>query len=127
MEFAWIRLDTYPLLVTNYLWVYNVSMSLGRQPRRWSHLLVIPLPKPGKDPEQVANYRPITLLSAVVKLMESMIYRRLLAHLNPLPHSQFGFRPARSAGQKAAVFTQVLASDMTRRNPHARLHEDRAI
>ena len=42
---------------------------------------MIPIPKPGKDPMNPTNYRPIALTSCICKTMERMINRRLVWYL----------------------------------------------
>lgn len=68
-------------------------------PTRWKIGKVIPIPKPGKDPTAPTSYRPITLLSAVSKLLERLILQRLMAHVeehNIIVPVQFGFRRGHS-------------------------------
>ena len=38
---------------------------------------IIPIPKPGKDPAEPNNYRPIALTSCLYKTLERMINKRL--------------------------------------------------
>ena len=42
---------------------------------------MIPIPKPGKDPTNPTNYRPIALTSCICKTMERMINRGLVWYL----------------------------------------------
>ena len=47
------------------------------------------------DRENLANYRPISLLTSFSKVFEKVIYRRILTHVtnnNILVNEQFGFR-----------------------------------
>lgn len=46
-------------------------------PSFWTHSIVVPLPKPGKDPHRPSSYRPIALTSTMCKLMERIIVNRL--------------------------------------------------
>ena len=65
----------------------------------WRKTIVIPIPKPGKDPTNPTNYRPIALTSCICKTMERMINRRLVWYLeshNLLTNVQCGFRSKRS-------------------------------
>jgi hypothetical protein len=58
---------------------------------------VIPIPKPGRDNLDPSNYRPISLLSSISKILERVILKRLNAFIsghNVLPNHQFGFRAA---------------------------------
>ena len=61
--------------------------------------ILVPLPKPGKDPSVVGSYRPIALLSCLGKLFERLIHQRLywyLEHKHHLPLEQAGFRRGHS-------------------------------
>ena len=62
---------------------------------------VIPVFK--KDnPKNVLNYRPISLLPSLSKLLEQVVYRRLHSFINmnnKLSHQQFGFRCKHSTNQ----------------------------
>ncbi|RNC52742.1 hypothetical protein TcCL_ESM09993 [Trypanosoma cruzi] len=80
------------------------SFADGSLPSSWNTVDTIPISKPGKDPCRPESYRPITLLSVLLKLTEGMIHRRLSALL---PHHQheFGFTPSRS---KSDVVTIVI-------------------
>jgi len=55
----------------------NTSWSSGYVPDAWKHGIIVPIPKPGKPPEQVSGYKPITLLLCMGKLMERMVLCRL--------------------------------------------------
>ena len=67
----------------------------GQKPQQWSDIDMIPLPKPG-DLSDTQNYRGISLISTVAKLINKMILTRLQCkidkHLRP---SQNGYRPGR--------------------------------
>ncbi|PWV04153.1 hypothetical protein C3747_160g33 [Trypanosoma cruzi] len=66
----------------------------GSLPGSWKMGDTIPFPKPGKDPCRPESYRPITLLSVLLKLTEGMTHRRLSALL---PHHPRQFRICNSA------------------------------
>lgn len=60
---------------------------------------VIALGKPGKDPTDANNYRPISLLSSLSKVFERILVSRVYNHLDDndiLPPEQEGFRRGRS-------------------------------
>jgi hypothetical protein len=46
----------------------------GRLPQRWKHAIVVPILKVGKDPRSIDSYRPISLTSAMCKIMERMVH-----------------------------------------------------
>ena len=71
----------------------------GRFPALWRLARVLPIPKPGADYQEPKGYRPIALLNALSKLMESIINDRLsflLERHHLLSNAQQGFRATRS-------------------------------
>ena len=72
----------------------NLSFSQGVFPNELKIALVSPLYK-AKDPMYFSNYRPISLLSTFSKILERLMYNRILDFLNKhkiLNKYQFGFR-----------------------------------
>ena len=64
----------------------------------WKSAHITPVPKEG-DGNQVGNFRPVSVLSVVVKVFEKIVHRQLYTYLqeNDLLHpAQFGFRPGHS-------------------------------
>ena len=88
--------DASLLLLLN---IFNKIWLSGDFPSDWRKAIVIPIPKPGKDPTNPTNYRPIALTSCICKTMERMINRRLVWYLEShklLTNVQCGFRSKRS-------------------------------
>ena len=88
--------DASLLLLLN---IFNNIWLSGVFPSDWRKAIVIPIPKPGKDPTNPTNYRPIALTSCICKTMERMINRRLVWYLEShklLTNVQCGFRSKRS-------------------------------
>ena len=80
------------LAIFNHIWI------TGDFPPSWRKATVIPIAKPGKDPFDPTNYRPIALTSCLCKTMERMINVRLVWYLesnNLLTPAQSGFRKGR--------------------------------
>ena len=78
--------------------LFNKSIELGEIPHEWKVSAVNPIPK-SKEKDKASNYRPISLLSILSKLLERHIHKLLLKHLDsvaPLAAQQWGFRPGRS-------------------------------
>jgi len=81
------------------LHLFNTVWSNGVLPDDWHHSVVIPVLKPGKSPETLGSYRPISLTSTLCKLMERLVTSRLVWYLekhNLLNNSQSGFRKNRN-------------------------------
>ena len=88
--------DASLLLLLN---IFNKIWLSGDFPSDWRKAIVIPIPKPGKNPTNPTNYRPIALTSCICKTMERMINRRLVWYLEShklLTNVQCGFRSKRS-------------------------------
>jgi retron-type reverse transcriptase len=58
---------------------------------------IIPIPKNG-DERVISNYRPLSILSVFSKILEKIMYKRLISYLhkNILSNVQFGFRQGKS-------------------------------
>ena len=50
--------------------IMNDIWTSGDFPETWHQAIVVPIPKPGKDPTNPTNYRPIALTSCICKTME---------------------------------------------------------
>ena len=84
--------------------LFNESLRQGQIPKDWKISNITPIPKSG-DPSLVNNYRPISLLSLVSKILERIVHSNLmdyLTHHNHISPNQFGFRP-RSSTQEALL------------------------
>ena len=61
----------------------NVSLSSGQFPRSFCHALVKPLlKKPNADCEILKNYRPISNLTFLSKILEKVVARRLFTYMS---------------------------------------------
>ena len=81
-----------------FTWIVNPSILSGIFPDRWKIATVVPLHKKG-DPREAKNYRPVSLLPVVSKVLESVVRRQITKHIEAnglLPKSQHGFRENRS-------------------------------
>jgi hypothetical protein len=84
-------------------YIFNSCLKLCYFPKKWKHATVIPIPKPGSDPSDPSNYRPISLLSSISKILERIILQHLNAFIsghNVLPNHQFGYRAAHSTSHQ---------------------------
>lgn len=85
----------YPVL-TN---LFNQSIKSGQVPTAWKFSSVVPIPKGNEDASSPKNYRPISLLSIISKVLERLIHGKVLKHLqdsNILSHVQWGFSAGKS-------------------------------
>ena len=74
--------------------IFNQAITLSLFPDEWKTARVIPLYKNGQR-NVAGNYRPISVLPAISKIMEKILYDQLYCYLSKfrlLSDSQFGFR-----------------------------------
>ena len=61
----------------------NSSLSTGIVPDVFKSAIVKPiLKKPGLDPENLANYRPVSLLPFLSKVLEKVVAQQLVSHID---------------------------------------------
>jgi len=81
-----------PLLQALLVKVIQASISTGRFPVSWSHTLIHPILKPGKNAFLPASYRPIALLCTDYKIFTTILSSRMKSFLPDLfPQHQTGY------------------------------------
>ncbi|RNC34665.1 L1Tc protein, partial [Trypanosoma cruzi] len=85
----------------------NRSWTTGTIPAEWGRATIVPLLKPGKSPELLESYRPISLTSIVSKVAEKMVLKRLLWVWTPHPH-QYAYRSMRTTTMQLAHLTHEV-------------------
>ena len=81
--------------------IFNTSLLTGKFPAAMKKAKVVPLYK-SKDRMLSTNYRPISLLLTISKVLEKLMYKRVYSFLcttNQLYVSQYGFRKQHSCEQ----------------------------
>ncbi len=100
--------------------LYNKSWAEGTLPDSWKEATIIPIIKPNKDATNASSYRPISLTSALCKIMETMIANRLKYHIetkNKIHDTQSGFRNHRSTmDQLARLETTIKTAFMAKQS-----------
>ena len=79
--------------------LFNLSLKSGEVPEAWKTSSVVSIPKTHRPSDNPIDYRPISLLSTLSKLLEKHVYKLLWQHLNAnglVSDSQWGFCPSRS-------------------------------
>ncbi len=83
-----------PAISDSLILIFNQAITLSTFPDEWKMARVIPLHKSGQR-NIPGNYRPISVLPAISKIMERILYDQLYNYLTKfelLSDSQFGFR-----------------------------------
>lgn len=85
-------------IVTPLVSIFNTSFLTGTVPNNLKIAKVIPIFK--KDnPELFSNYRPVSVLTIISKILERLVFNRCIKFINDnniLHNRQFGFRPNHS-------------------------------
>ena len=87
-----------PVIAPSLALIFNPSIFTGIFPSDWKIARVTPIFKTGAK-HDMENYRPISVISIVSKIMGKLIYNQLYDYLinsNILSNSQHGFRPCHS-------------------------------
>ena len=87
-----------PYISTSLTRLINLSLKTGSIPFLWKVANVTPVHKKG-DKQNPDNYRPISVIPALGKILEKVVYSRLMHYLdehNILNPFQSGFRPNHS-------------------------------
>ena len=88
--------------------LFNLSWASGVIPQEWKVHLIVPVYK-SADRSSVKNYRPISLLCNTSKVLETLIYNKIIDHiLNNITTCQFGFLPGRSTTQQLLLYLNSI-------------------
>ena len=90
--------------------IFNAILNSGVFPSQWSEGIIVPLFKKN-DPNDVNNYRGVTLVSCFSKIFTGVLNNRLknwVEDNNVLSDSQFGFRKGRSTTDACFVLNAAI-------------------
>jgi hypothetical protein len=93
--------------------IMNACFKYSYFPTAWKQANVIPILKPGKDPSDLKNYRPISLLNPLSKILERLLLHRLKsqeAENRRYINEQFGFREKYSTSHQLLRVTKFITS-----------------
>ena len=96
---------------------FTISLKLGFIPHVWKIAVLCMLIKPDKPPSQTTSYRPINLLSAIMKLFERVIEKRLRKHLEDnsfFSKYQSAFRKSKSTNDHLCRLSQTIMESFNR-------------
>lgn len=102
--------DSLPVIIPYLTCIINTSIVTGVVPASWKHAIVVPVHKSG-DADEAGNYRPISLLPILSKILEKVIATQLTNHLEDqhiLSNTQHGFRPALSTNTALLTLSDQL-------------------
>ena len=94
--------------------IFNKSLEESSLPADWKNANITPIFKKGSK-GSVSNYRPISLTSAICKILESLIKEMIVEHLTRhqlLNKSQHGFMNGRSCSTNLLEFLETIILNM---------------
>ena len=113
-----LRLGTTTSLFYHLARVFTSSIQIGYIPTAWKLATLCMLLKPDKLPSLTTSYRPISLVSSIMKLFEWMIEQRLrccLEDIGFINKYQSGFRQAKSTDDHLFRLSQSVMESFNRR------------
>ena len=98
------------VIVLPLQYIFNLSFESGKVPKSFKLAKVIPIFKKGQ-PNEFGNYRPISVLPVLSKILERLFYVRFYSYLEKnkiLSHVQYGFRTGHSTILALADFLDQI-------------------
>ena len=93
--------------------LYNKILENGVFPQDWKTTILTPIPKPGKDPNRLEGYRPISLLPVLSKILEKILAKRFwkftLVNISRIQHA---FIPRHGVHSICHQMVQTLRSNL---------------
>ncbi|KAM5344607.1 hypothetical protein ACJ41O_013142 [Fusarium nematophilum] len=109
---AMVWRQTWPVIKHRVLALFRTSLQEGELPTQWRHAKIVPLRKPRKgDYTSAKAWRPISLLSTLGKVLESVVAERIsymVEAFGLLPMNHFGARKKRSAEQALMLLQEYI-------------------
>ena len=112
-----LRLGTTTSLFYHLVELFTSSIQLGYIPTAWKIATLRMLLKPDKLPSLITSYRPISLISSIMKLFERVIKQRLRSYqenIEFLNKHQSGFRRAKSTDDHLLRLSQSIMESFNR-------------
>lgn len=108
--------QTFQVIKTTLLSLFNQSLKLGHVPVGWKRAKVQPIPKVHSHQNRLQNLRPISLLPTLSKILEATVTNRLTAwclQTNAISSRKYGFVPSRGVELALINLTQYYMSSKT--------------
>lgn len=105
--------------ITTLSIIYNNIINNSYYPKSWKNSIIIPILKPNKTESDITNYRPISLLSCLSKLLEIIFLQKINIFIednNILPQYQFGFRNFHSTSHALDIFSNDINNSLNKKH-----------
>lgn len=99
------------LILVPLTYIFNLSFKHGIVPQKLKIAKIVPIYKSG-DKHELINYRPISLLPTFSKILEKLMYTRLMSFINKfniLSNCQYGFRAGRNTSDALCNLSNYIS------------------
>ena len=99
-------------------YIINLSLKSGLVPTEWKSAKIAPIHKTGSR-SNMDNYRPISVLPTISKVLERVVHRQLMNYLSEqklLSEDQYGFRPKMSTELVSVKLIDDVRSEVDKGN-----------
>jgi Reverse transcriptase (RNA-dependent DNA polymerase) len=106
-----------PLILSPLMHIFNYSITSKNFPAAWKCSKIVPVAKI-KDPSRLKDYRPISILPALSKVLENIMKEQIMNFCNErnlLNRFQSGFRPGYSTTTALLKITDDISMELDRR------------
>ena len=110
--------DSAAVISAPLCYLINLSIKTGVFPTEWKVAKIAPIFKSG-SPNFIDNYRPISILPVISKILEKQVHEQLMAYLEnerAISIFQFGFRKNRSTELSAVAFCDDIRKEVDNGN-----------
>ena len=110
--------DALKILLIEFTYLINICLDKSYMPLTWKNGVITPIPKVGQS-SKPTDYRPISVLPAVSKVLERAVHNQLVYFLDTngiLDNRQHGFRKDHSTLSAVFDVTQHMYNNMDKRH-----------
>jgi hypothetical protein len=108
-----------PIAVDYLTNIFNISINQNIIPQIWKLSKIIPILKPSKDPNDSSSYRPISLLSPLIKTLEKVLLTFISNEIPNIEH-QHGFKKKHSTATALHNITDSIIKGFNDKRPPKR-------
>jgi len=104
-----------PLAIDYLKDIYNLAINQNIIPQIWKCAKIIPILKPDKNANEGTSYRPISLLSPIVKILEKLILPMITSNIDNLTY-QHGFKAKHSTTTALHKINERICDGLNKKN-----------
>ena len=105
--------------------LYSNILVSGVFPQDWKTAILSPIPKPGKNPNSLEGYRPISLLPVLSKILENILARRFWKWIrDKISKYQHAFIPRHGVHTLCHQLEETLRKNLKARKHSLVMSED---